>query len=60
MGRHCIHIGAQCGSVGVLDYMITSLKIDVNMTTDTNLSTSLHYAAKVIAFDIVISFTIYI
>lgn len=47
LGRCAIHHGCQSGSLEVLNYLMP-LGIDVNMASDINLLTPLHYAAKVI------------
>ena len=47
LGRHSIHLAAQSGQLVSIDYMLNSFEIDVNMKTDTNGMTPLHFAAKV-------------
>jgi len=48
LGRHALHLAAEANSVASVRFLITDVGVDVNLPTVLTLSTSLHFAAKVV------------
>ena len=60
LGRHSLHLAAQSGQIVSIDFMLKNYEVDLNMKTDTNGMTPLHFAAKVRGLSYIIIFKLYV